>query len=151
MSSKLPPYKTAAGASWIATRLIQNNMAHRIAEKNDKINIEQLLMLMELNYEDGLRPSVLAERMMRSKGTISSLIKHAQRNEFIASSSDPNHKNAKRLYLTVYGKKVHDELTPIIDEELEAAMDGVPAELREEIVKVMFNVIRRNHPSFFDY
>ncbi|OAN13281.1 hypothetical protein A3K86_16635 [Photobacterium jeanii] len=151
MSNFPEPHDTAAGASWIATRLIYNRISARIAEVHESVNIEQLFLLMELDKETGLRPSMLADRMLRSKGTISSLIKHAQKNDLICSTPDPLHKNAKKLHLTEYGKKLLDELNPIIYQELEGSMEGVPPEHQAMIIKVMQNIIKAEHPDYLSY
>lgn len=78
-NKKPKPYETTAGISWIATRQMQNRIQLEIQKLYKEINVEQLLVLMELDYEDGLRPSVLAERLQRSKGTMTSLIRHAEK------------------------------------------------------------------------
>ena len=97
-NKKPEPYETTAGISWIATRQMQNRIQLEIQKLYKEINVEQLLVLMELDYEDGLRPSVLAERLQRSKGTMTSLIRHAEKNEYIASTPDPTHQNAKKIF-----------------------------------------------------
>ncbi|KPA54543.1 MarR family winged helix-turn-helix transcriptional regulator [Photobacterium leiognathi] len=142
--------RDSMGLCWLATRLLQNKIQIEIHKSNDLINVEQLFMLMELNVEDGLRPSVLAERMVRSKGTISSLIRHAKRNEFVAVSDDPSHKNAKRVFLTVYGKKLHDQLTPIVDEVIAESLQGVSKEHIEAANEVMGGVIKKLSPKWFN-
>ncbi|BDU40915.1 hypothetical protein TUMSATVNIG3_54520 [Vibrio nigripulchritudo] len=145
------PYETTAGISWIATRQMQNRIQLEIQKLYKEINVEQLLVLMELDYEDGLRPSVLAERLQRSKGTMTSLIRHAEKNEYIASTPDPTHKNAKKIFLTLKGKKVHDELSQIINKELQDAMAHVNEEHQAIIHEAMKGMVMRYNPSIFEY
>ncbi|WP_342029480.1 MarR family winged helix-turn-helix transcriptional regulator [Vibrio sp. S9_S30] len=144
------PYETTAGMSWIATRQMQNRIQLEIQKLYKEINVEQLLVLMELDHEDGLRPSVLAERLQRSKGTMTSLIRHAEKNEYIASTPDPTHKNAKKIFLTLKGKKVHDELSKIINHELQEAVAHVSEEHQQIIHDAMKGMITRYNPSMID-
>ncbi len=142
--------RDSMGLCWVAMRLLQNKIQIEIHKTNELINVEQLLLLMELNFEDGLRPSVLAKRMVKSKGTISSLIRHAQRNEFISVSNDPKHKNAKRVFLTVYGKSLHDELAPIVDRVVKESLGDVTREELQTVNAVMGRIFDRLDSGMFD-
>lgn len=145
------PYNTTTGRCWVAMRLLQNHIQAEIQKKHKKINVEQLLLLMELDYEDGQRPSVLAERMLRSKGTITSLIRHAQQSEYIASTADPKNRNAKRLFLTLHGKKTLDELAPIVNNALAECLDHVPDENIGIVNDAMNGIIRKFNPEWFEF
>ncbi|WP_252024716.1 MarR family transcriptional regulator [Vibrio sp. SCSIO 43136] len=150
-NENLKPYQTTAGVSWIATRQMQNRIQLEIQKRHKEINVEQLLVLMELDYEDGLRPSVLAERLQRSKGTMTSLIRHAEKNEYIASTPDPTHKNAKKIFLTLKGKKIHDELSQILNQELENAVSHISKEHQAIIKEAMVGMVMHYNPTFYDY
>ncbi len=142
-------FETTVGMSFIATRMFQNSIQNKIHKLRDDVNFEQMLVLMELDYEDGLRPSVIAERLHRSKGTMTSLIRHAEKNELIASTKDPHHKNAKRLFLTLKGKKVHDQLAQLIQEEMNFATQDISEEERKHVFSTMEKVILRYKPDFY--
>ena len=144
-NKKPKPYETTAGISWIATRQMQNRIQLEIQKLYKEINVEQLLVLKELDYEDGLRPSVLAERLQRSKGTMTSVIRHAEKNEYIASTPDPTHKNAKKIFLTLKGKKVHDELSKIINNELQEAVAHVSEEHQQILQDAMKGLSHKHH------
>lgn len=151
MSSNQPNNLDTAGITWIAMRLLHNQIQTEIDKVNSTINVEQLFLLMELNYEDGLRPSVLAKRMARSKGTVTSLLRHATRNEYIAMGNDPDNKNAKRIFLTLQGKKLHDELLPILTRVVDSAMQDVSEEHRQIAFEVMGKIIKSYNPELFEY
>ncbi len=150
MLSPSNAYRDTAGQTWIAMRLLHNNLQLEINKVNNVINVEQLFLLMELDYEDGLRPSVLAKRMVRSKGTLSSLIRHAKRNEYIAVTDDPKNKNAKRVFLTVYGKKIHDQLKPIITDVVANSMTHISPEHLVIVEEAMAGIIKTFSPEWFD-
>ncbi|MDC5705761.1 MarR family transcriptional regulator [Vibrio europaeus] len=143
-------FETTVGMSFIATRMVQNSIQNKISKLRDDVNFEQMLVLMELDYEDGLRPSVIAERLHRSKGTMTSLIRHAEKNELIASAKDPSHKNAKRLFLTLKGKKVHDQLAQMIRDEMNFATQDLGDEERKHVFSAMEKVILRYKPNFYE-
>ncbi len=151
MSSPSNAYRDTAGLTWVAMRLLHNQLQIEVNKVNDVINVEQLFLLMELDYEDGLRPSVLAKRMIRSKGTMSSLIRHAKRNEYISVTDDPKNRNAKRVFLTVYGKRIHDELKPIITEVVAGSMKHVSSENLAVVEDAMGGIIKHLSPEWFDY
>ena len=68
--------------------------------------------------------------MLRSKGTISSLIRHAERSALIASAADPSNRNAKRIFLTQKGKQLHDELAPVVTNLLRESVSMFPVSIR---------------------
>ncbi|KAB1455114.1 MarR family winged helix-turn-helix transcriptional regulator [Vibrio panuliri] len=144
-------YETSIGMSWMVARLVQNRMQNEISKLYPTVNFEQMLVLMELDYEDGIRPSVLAERLQRSKGTVTSLIRHAEKNELIASAPDPSHKNAKRIFLTLKGKKIHDELVEVIRAEMEYATRELTSQEEEFVFKTMEKVMLKYRPDFYSY
>ncbi|MGF1735724.1 MarR family winged helix-turn-helix transcriptional regulator [Photobacterium satsumensis] len=151
MSNETKAHETTSGLAWIAARLINNKIQLAISERHSDINTEQLTMLMELAYEDGIRPTTLAKRMTRSKGTISSLIRHATKNGLIATAPDPTNKNAKRIHLTIKGKEMHDELMPVLMNILIGSTEGIdPADL-EATQRVMTKIIKTEYPEFFEY
>ncbi|GAB2666589.1 hypothetical protein GCM10026988_39150 [Vibrio panuliri] len=135
----------------MVARLVQNRMQNEISKLYPTVNFEQMLVLMELDYEDGIRPSVLAERLQRSKGTVTSLIRHAEKNELIASAPDPSHKNAKRIFLTLKGKKIHDELVEVIRAEMEYATRELTSQEEEFVFKTMEKVMLKYRPDFYSY
>ncbi|RJG42497.1 MarR family transcriptional regulator [Motilimonas pumila] len=141
-------YQTTTGKAWIAMRLMQNHIQLEIQQRHSGINVEQLLMLMELDFEDGLRPTEIAKRMMRSKGTVSSLLRHAEKNGFIASAADASNRNAKRIFITQEGKKVHDQLAPLVSAELNLCMDGFNEQEIAVVDKVMLHLIKRFNPEW---
>ena len=130
--------------------VLQNHVQAELQKRDAGINIEQLLLLMELDWEDGLRPTVLAERMLRSKGTISSLIRHAERSALIASAADPSNRNAKRIFLTQKGKRLHDELAPVVTGLLQEAVGHLSSEHQAVVDEAMNGIIRRFHPGWFE-
>lgn len=146
----LKMFETTVGMSFIATRMVQNSIQNKIHKIRSDVNFEQLLVLMELDYEDGLRPSVVAERLHRSKGTMTSLIRHAEKNELIATAKDPHHKNAKRLFLTLKGKKVHDELAQMVRDEMAFATQDLTDEERKHVFSAMEKMILRYKPDFYE-
>ena len=144
-------YETTAGKCWTAMHVLQNHVQAELQKRNAGINVEQLLLLMELDWEDGLRPTVLAERMLRSKGTISSLIRHAERSALIASAADPSNRNAKRIFLTQKGKQLHDELAPVVTNLLRESVSHVSSEHQKIVQEAMNGIIRTFHPEWFEH
>lgn len=141
-------YQTTTGKAWIAMRLMQNHIQMQLQQLHPSINVEQLLMLMELDYEDGLRPTEIAKRMMRSKGTVSSLLRHAEKSGLVASAADARNKNAKRIFITQEGKKVHDQLAPLVSAELNLCMEGFSEQEVAAVDKVMLQIIKRFNPEW---
>ncbi|CAG23814.1 hypothetical protein PBPRB1969 [Photobacterium profundum SS9] len=88
-----------------------------------------------------MRPSVIAKRMGRSKGTITSLIKHCFTHGFVAMTPDPTNKNAKLIFLTQKGKKIHDEMAHVITDRLHESISGIPEEHHEIIKNALLSCI----------
>lgn len=141
-------FESIAGLSWIFAHFLQNNLQVEVSAHYKELNVERLMLLMELDWEDGLRPSVLAKRMGRSKGTITSLIKHSATHGFVAMTPDVENKNAKLIYLTLKGKKIHDEMTVVLNEKLAYAIKDVPPEHHDIIKKALLSCIATQNPNW---
>ncbi len=151
MTDTVKPYNTVTGRCWLAMRLVHNHIQAEVQKKNAKINVEQLLLLLELDFEDGIRPSVLAERILRSKGTITSLIRNAQRNEYIETKNDPSNRNAKLIFLTSHGKNTLKELGPVVHHALEECLENVPEENVSIVNDAMNGIIQKFSPEWFEF
>lgn len=141
-------FESIAGLSWIFAHFLQNNIQADIAAKYKELNVERLLLLMELDWDDGLRPSVIAKRMGRSKGTITSLVKHCATHGFVAMTPDPLNKNAKLIYLTQKGKKIHDEMESVVTNRLQDAIKGIPEEHHEIIKSALLSCIKTQNEKW---
>ncbi|PSV61971.1 MarR family transcriptional regulator [Photobacterium profundum] len=141
-------FDSIIGKSWMAMKLLQNQMQAVIQKKHPFMNIEQFQLLLELKHDDGVRPSELAYRMQRTKSTISSLLRHAERSELIASSPDPKHKNAKKVYLTMKGHRVYADIAPIVDKELLDSTDGISEADQAIVAKAMEHIIEKINPEW---
>ncbi|WP_189337818.1 MarR family winged helix-turn-helix transcriptional regulator [Photobacterium sanguinicancri] len=98
---------TLLGLIWNTSRAVQNKAQSTVGQVSPELNAEQTLMLMLLKEEeDGLRPIDIAERLMRSKSSVTSIIKTAQRHGLVATRPHPHKGNSKCVHLTKKGVMV---------------------------------------------
>ncbi|MGF1690795.1 MarR family winged helix-turn-helix transcriptional regulator [Photobacterium kagoshimensis] len=142
----MKPFETLAGLSVTFSHFLQNKVQAEVVRRHPELNVERLALLIELDYEDGLRPSVLARRMGRSKGTISSILRHSTKHGLVATTPDELNKNAKRIFITQKGKVIHDELSVVLTEMLEESVQDIPLEQQAEMKKAFITCIKRLNP-----
>lgn len=99
---------TLLGLIWNTSRAVQNKAQNTVGLVSPELNAEQTLMLMLLKEEDGLRPIDIAERLMRSKSSVTSIIKTAQRHGLVATRPHPLKGNSKCVHLTKKGVMMCD-------------------------------------------
>ncbi|OAN13069.1 hypothetical protein A3K86_15500 [Photobacterium jeanii] len=142
----MKPHETLAGLTVTFSHFLQNKVQAEVVRRHPELNVERLALLIELDHEDGQRPSVLARRMGRSKGTISSILRHSAKHGLVATTPDEDNKNAKRIFITQKGKLIHDELSVVLTEMLEDSVQDIPAEQQDVMKKAFATCIKRLHP-----
>ncbi|MGF1683924.1 MarR family winged helix-turn-helix transcriptional regulator [Photobacterium makurazakiensis] len=141
-------FDSLTGKCWMAMKLLQNNLQNELQAHYPFLNTEQLQLMIELNYDDGVRPSVLAYRMQRTKSTISSLLKHAEKNELIALASDPKNKNAKKVHLTLKGKTILDDISPVVDALLISVTRNISEKDQKVVKQAMDSMLEELNPDW---
>ncbi|OAN18734.1 hypothetical protein A3K86_07690 [Photobacterium jeanii] len=129
---------TLLGLIWNTSRAVQNRAQNTVGQVSSELNAEQTLMLMLLKEEDGLRPIDISERLMRSKSSVTSIIKTAQRHGLVATRPHPQKGNSKCVHLTKKGVMVCESA----GNNIQSLLSEVPEGLTEKEVETCRKVLQ---------
>lgn len=113
------------------------NAAFRDAGYN--VTVEQWIILIHLNQQDGISQQELANRYNRSKVSALNLIKKLKQDQFVLRKTDPNDARVKLIYLTAKGHKLLQKLIPIAKANRERMILGIS----EEEIVLLKKVLRK--------
>ena len=92
---------------------------------------------MLLSRNEGINQGGLAEILEVEPITLGRMIDRLQDAELVERRPDPADRRAWRLFLTAKAQGLLEQLRPLADEMLEAALDGVSAEQRDNLAETM--------------
>ena len=95
----------------------------------------QVLALLSTN--EGINQGGLAEILEVEPITLGRMIDRLQDAELVERRADPADRRAWRLFLTGKAQLLLKQLRPLADEMLEAALDGVSADQRDQLAETM--------------
>ena len=90
---------------------------------------------------------MLADKLFKDKTTIARVVASTEALGLIRREAGVTDAREKIVYLTEQGKKVMEEITPIIHEILGKATDGIDA----QELKICKDVLRRAHANLVNY
>jgi DNA-binding MarR family transcriptional regulator len=111
----------------------------------------QWQVLSLLARHEGINQGGLADLLEVEPITLGRMIDRLQEATLVERRPDPADRRAWRLFLTPRGNELVDQLRPLAHETLEAALDGVDAVRRDEIMvaldRMRGNLSRRTQAS----
>lgn len=107
----------------------------------------QWLVLSLLKLQPGSNQGALAEMLDVEPITVARMIDRLQEAGLVERRSDPADRRAWRIHLTARGEEQVERLLPFAHETLEAALEGIEADERAQLLaslgKVRQNLSRR--------
>jgi len=130
-----------------SARLMRNAMHHRMKENGYDLTIEQLFIIKILHRSDGLSQQVLADYFSKDKGSITRIINTMEDGNLVVRIPDKIDKRSKLIYLTPFGKKLHQEIHKIILDFNESLTSEISKDDLNQCVTVLEKIIDKlcNH------
>lgn len=109
----------------------------------------QWRVLLTLRRHEGINQGGLAEILEVEPITVCRMVDRLQEGGLVERRADPSDRRSWRLFLTPRAEKLVDQLKPLAEEMLEAALDGVSgrerASLFETLDRIRQNLSRRSN------
>ncbi len=109
-------------------KCMRESLNTRFRDAGYKVTVEQWIILVHLNQQDGISQQELANRYDRSKVSALHLIKKLKKDEYVVRKTDPNDARVKLIYLTPKGHELLKVLIPIAKATREAMSKGISTE-----------------------
>ncbi len=113
-----------------------------LADMEHDLTWEQILVLSELDREDGLQLTVLADRLDREHTTMSRMVDGLEKRNLAVRVAAKDDKRQRLVYLTRFGRKQVEQLQPMVDELIGALFKGVSAKQTEVALECLQTLIR---------
>jgi DNA-binding MarR family transcriptional regulator len=125
-------------ATYLAvTRVLQKRLqAYRLTSP-------QWYFMREIWIQEGLSQRELSERVGTAESTTVSALRVLERRRLIFRESAPRDRRASRVYLTDAGRRLRDDVIPIIDAVNKVAIGGLPHRDVENLERILAH-IRQN-------
>jgi len=129
----------AIAFTWLNLRRRGKRM---LADMEHDLTWEQILVLSELDREDGLQLTVLADRLDREHTTMSRMVDGLEKRNLAVRVAAKDDKRQRLVYLTRFGRKQVEQLQPMVDELIGALFKGVSAKQTEVALECLQTLIR---------
>jgi MarR family transcriptional regulator for hemolysin len=117
------------------SRLLRRDFDRRV--RSLSLTQVQWRAIAHLLREEGIRQTVLAERLEIAPITLGRLIDRLEAAGWVTRAPDPGDRRASLLHLTPKAEPILDEMRAHAKEALEDAMAGVPLADRRQLVKTL--------------
>ncbi|MDP5168896.1 MAG: MarR family transcriptional regulator [Bacteroidia bacterium] len=117
-----------------AARLLSNRVNLAFRHAGYDITIEQWTILADLTQKDGLNQQVFADRNIKNKASITSLINNLEKKGWVSRKADRDDRRSNRIHISKEGWRIHDLLLPILQDTLAQTLDYLP---EDELITAM--------------
>ncbi len=116
-------------------RMLQNMFAHAGFD----ITIEQWVIIVNLNRQNGQFQQQLADNTYKNKTSVTRMINSLQKRGLVERISDPHDLRQKKIFLTDKGKQLYAKLKPLALKVQEKATMNIP---HDELAACMRTVLK---------
>ncbi len=129
----------------LTARKIRHYGQSILNDHNLNLTIEQWLVLKTVLENEGINQIKIGEILIKDKPTISRMVKHLFNSGYIEKRNDKVDMRQFSIYLTKKGKKLLDELLPIIEDirlqGLQNLSKNEQKSLNDILIKIQKNLI----------
>ncbi|WP_448607005.1 MarR family winged helix-turn-helix transcriptional regulator [Paenimyroides ceti] len=123
--------------------LVARHLSHNLKKAGINMTKEQWSVLAILWKTDGCSQQMLAKQTYRDKPSITRLINHLEKEEYVIRKPAKNDKRLNLIYLTNKAKSIEKEVITVMNETIETATKGI-SDTEIELIKKAFYTIYQN-------
>ena len=121
-----------------ANRALINRLQGLFVNAGYDITVEQAIIMSHLWKQNGFTQQYLADKVGKDKTTVSGIITSLEKKNLIVRVPGENDKRQKRIFLTETGKKMKNDLEPLMLQNLKYAQQTIDP----EHIKICKDVLR---------
>ncbi len=124
--------------------LMKKWLLARMREKGYEVAGEEMVILGRLFEEDGLSQTVLSERTVKDKTTVTRLLATMQKKGLIKRKADAQDGRVQRVHITAKGRKYFENFFPEAQSFMQKLNETIPAEdlrLTTETLKRIYRIV----------
>lgn len=126
-------------------RLVSNHVSQSFARKVEAsgVTVAEWVMLRDLYEVDAIAPSLLADRLVMTRGAVSKLAERLIAKGLVSRSDNPADARAHALSLTHVGRDLTPRLALLADQNDAAVFGHLPAEDRRALETILKAIVAR--------
>ncbi|MEM6722579.1 MAG: MarR family transcriptional regulator [Bacteroidota bacterium] len=128
-------------------RTMENRINKMFQEAGINLYMEHWIVLMNLWIEDGLSQQEVAERIFKDKASVTRVLSSMEQKNLLIRVPDQKDKRIKRIHLTHLGRNLKETTMPLMDGNMEYALDGISEEEIQTCIKVMDKIFQNINNS----
>ncbi|WMJ74143.1 MarR family transcriptional regulator [Cytophagaceae bacterium ABcell3] len=110
---------------------------HRLSKEEAGVSFEHWILLVRLWDKDGQSQQEIAKSLQKDKTSITRLLDHLEKHEYVKRVADTCDRRNKLIFLTSKGKKLEEKLIPVCQDTITQAREGIPENEMETCKKVL--------------
>lgn len=112
---------------------MKNNLARALKPFN--VTHEQWPLLKRLWVQDGISQKELSEKTFKDQPTITRILDKLERRGLICRQADSGDRRISLIYLTTEGQTIKGSLTPLAQQALKQALEGLSEQEQYQLKK----------------
>lgn len=130
--------------TWLHLVRVHNLIAHAEQSHLDHFDISpaQFDVLSHLAKDPGLSQQALADRLLVTKGNVTSLLDRMERTDYVERQPDPDDRRSNQLYITGRGKDVFTCAAPALEAELSRQFESLQDEELNTLMRLLAKLDR---------
>lgn len=126
-------------------KCIRDSLNTRFLTAGSSITSEQWGVLAVLAQQDGISQQDLAKRISRTEVSVLNLLKKLEAKDYVLRQRDPVDGRYNRVFLTVAGRRIQEELIPVVLENRSRAFKGLEKEEIATLKKILKKMIENTN------
>ncbi|MGF1788426.1 MarR family transcriptional regulator [Photobacterium swingsii] len=136
------PTETIGGLIGLSSRMLTNELENQFMRNGCELTREQWIFLMTLMNESPLTPLALAKKLMKNRGSITSLIKGLEKRELIHKVTISNDGRSYGVDITPMGKQLTEEAKHIAFGVLRQALTGFNESEQQQMHNLLLRFVQ---------
>lgn len=120
-------------------------LSRRFRTAGYDITPEQFGVLVRLLREEGMNQTQLGERMLKDRHNMTRILTLLEKHGHIERRPDSQDRRIFRIFLTERGRKVAEELTPILSKHIDEVLAGIVDNDRHAICQTLKQIVSNIH------
>ena len=121
-------------------KIVEYYLQELFTEFGLDLSKEQMIVLKELNVQDGLNQNELASLAFRDKSSMARLLSKMERKNYIQREQSKEDKRINLVYLTEKGRVVYKQTRPVLKKLIKTMEQNITKSEKKQLIKILKKV-----------
>ncbi|MBT8307279.1 MAG: MarR family transcriptional regulator [Maribacter sp.] len=121
-------------------KIVEYYLQELFTEFGLDLSKEQMIVLKELNVQDGLNQNELASLAFRDKSSMARLLSKMERKNYIRREQSKEDKRINLVYLTEKGRVVYKQTRPVLKKLIKTMEQNITKSEKKQLIQILKKV-----------